>query len=45
MQGGRLPGAVRANQAHDLARQYPEGEVLDRGEIAVHLVQTLGLDH
>jgi hypothetical protein len=45
MQGGRLSGAVGAHQADDLPGQNLKGEVLDCGQVAVHFVQTLDVDH
>jgi hypothetical protein len=42
--GGRLPGAARAQEPGDAARCQPEGEVIDRGDGAVPLGQRLDGD-
>ena len=34
-----------AHQAYHLAGLYPEGQVLDRHQFAVHLLQAFGFDH
>ena len=45
LQGRRLAGAVGTHQTHDLAGLHLEGEVLDRGQVPVQLLQPLDLDH
>src|ERR1700732_277577 len=44
-QGGRLAGAVRADQAEHLAARHPEGDVVDRHEVAVAPDQPLDCYH
>ena len=44
-EGGRLARAVGAEQAENLPALDPEGDPVDRGEIAELLGQVIGLDH
>ena len=45
LEGGGLAGAVGADQPEDLPGPDLERQVLDRGELAVHLVEAFDLDH
>jgi hypothetical protein len=45
VEGGSLSGPVRAHQADDLAGENLKGQLLDRGEISVHLLQAVDLNH
>jgi hypothetical protein len=45
VEGGGLSGTVGAHQADDLAGEDLKGQLLDRGEIPVHLLQAVDLNH
>jgi hypothetical protein len=45
VEGGRLARAIGTDQPDDLPGPDLEGEILDRGQLPIQFLETLGFDH